>query len=175
MSEKNKGHLKINAKTWTRDSHGLFDYEANTSKISILDIYEECKLIRKKNDIKYVKENEDIIFEERELGKISFEEDKILISNRINFLMTPSESNINEIQNKIWFVIKHEDNNITENLNSGMHELKLNDVIKLGRVKYVITELNLNLGKNYTKYLGYKREHKPVFQLVSDYKYFYFF
>ena len=165
----NQASLKLNIKTWTRDSHGLFDYEANSTKISMLDIQKNCNLIRRKNEVKYIGENDPIEFEERELGKILFKEDRIIISNPINLLMLPSETNINEIQNKIWYVIKHDDN-IKENPSSihssGMCEVKLNDIIKLGRVKYAITEINLEEKKNINK----ADTQKPVFELVSEYK-----
>lgn len=64
--------------------------------------------------------------------------------------MSPTEENINELQNKIWYIIKP-DNVQNENsqnpsiINENEYfELKLNDVIKLGRVKYVITDLSMN-------------------------------
>ena len=101
--------------------------------------------------------------------------------------MLPTENNINEIQNKIWYVIKNDDNikeNPTAIINSSMHELRLNDIIKLGRVKYVITELNLDFEKNKKKQKEKEKENNeinennadnslqqiPVFQLVSDFK-----
>ena len=44
--------LSIKSKTWTRDSHGLFDYESTTVKENILLIQKETILIRKKHDVK---------------------------------------------------------------------------------------------------------------------------
>ncbi len=188
MSEnyhQHQANLKLNIKTWTRDSHGLFDYEANSSKISVLDIQDNCNLIRKKNEVKCISENCPISFEERSLGKIIFKEEKIIISNPFNFLMSPTEKNISDIQNKIWYVIKHDDSikeKPTDIINSSMHELKLNDIIKLGRVKYVITEVYLNDKKDDNQKEeenpdnknnnneNLEEERKPVFQLVSDFK-----
>jgi hypothetical protein len=67
--------------------------------------------------------------------------------------MTPTEENINELQNKIWYIIKPESHNnqmnnnqqnpSIANENEGF-ELKLNDIMKLGRIKYVITDLLIN-------------------------------
>ena len=72
-----QGNLKLLIKTWSRDSHGLFDYETSSTKTNQLLISSSCKLIRKKNDVKFVQENHEIEFEERELAKIFFEENQI--------------------------------------------------------------------------------------------------
>lgn len=48
----NQNFLSIKSKTWTRDSHGLFDYESNTVKENILIIQNPTILIRKKHDLK---------------------------------------------------------------------------------------------------------------------------
>jgi hypothetical protein len=86
--------------------------------------------------------------------------------------MLPTEENINDLQNKIWYVIKQEDtNNATNNtvpLNSNdLYDIKINDIIKLGRVKYVITEMKMN-----DKLLTIERDVQyPVFNLICDYVY----
>lgn len=65
--------------------------------------------------------------------------------------MPPTEQNINDLQNKIWYIIKPETStNPNQNQNPNIQnenesfELKLNDIMKLGRIKYVITDLCLN-------------------------------
>jgi hypothetical protein len=63
-------YLKILTKTWSRDSHGLFDYEATNTKNSTLFMINRAKIIRKKNEVKVVAENSDLELDERELGKI---------------------------------------------------------------------------------------------------------
>jgi hypothetical protein len=72
QSEKNENqvYLKVQAKTWGRDSHGLFDYESNQVKVNILLPSTTSKLVRKRNDIKQVPENIELDIEERELCKI---------------------------------------------------------------------------------------------------------
>ena len=86
--------------------------------------------------------------------------------------MLPTEENINDLQNKIWYVIKQEDtNNATNNtvpLNSNdLYDIKINDIIKLGRVKYVITEMKMN-----DKLVTIERDVQyPVFNLICDYVY----
>ena len=99
--------------------------------------------------------------------------DKYFLSNQITHGMLPTESNINDLQNKIWYVIKQEDignsnqaNNTIPTCSNEIYDIKLNDIIKLGRVKYVVTELRLN-----NKALSIERDVvNPVFNLICDYK-----
>jgi hypothetical protein len=87
--------------------------------------------------------------------------------------MLPTEANINDLQNKIWYVIKQEDiGNINPTTNTipicsnDVYDIKINDVIKLGRVKYVITEMKLD-----NKVVSIERDViNPVFNLICDYK-----
>lgn len=74
------------------------------------------------------------------------------LSNPVGFELKPSEENINLLQNKIWYVLPTEEN-AANNLNnsntnsSGGNQsnedycLNLNDIIKLGRVKYAVNEI----------------------------------
>ena len=83
--------------------------------------------------------------------------------------MAASEQNINDMQNKIWYVVKQEDGanaNITYSSNY-IYDIKINDIIKLGRVKYAITEMKLN-----NSLLTIDKDvENPVFNLICDYKY----
>ena len=65
--------LKILTKTWARDSHGLFDYEANSTKNNLLLINGRYKIIRKKNDVRQITENTELDMEDRELAKVKFD------------------------------------------------------------------------------------------------------
>lgn len=69
--------LKIQTKTWARDSHGLFDYEAQNIKSTVLITNEIGKLIRKKHDVKQVANEYDITLEDRELANIHIENGKL--------------------------------------------------------------------------------------------------
>lgn len=96
---------------------------------------------------------------------------KFLLSTNLSFNQSPTEGNINELQNKIWYIIKPESNNLNSNQNplianeNESFELKINDIIKLGRVKYAITEVSLGgvlhtIDNNQTR---------PVFDLIHEY------
>lgn len=172
----NTHFLKIITKTWSRDSHGLFDYEAQQTKNNLLLINTKVKLVRKRNDVKQMTENANLEIEERELARIRIESDKFYMNSPINFEMLPTENNINDLQNKMWYVIRQDDSNaVNVALNPGMspnlcsndiYDIKINDIIKLGRVKYAITEIKLNE----TLLTIDKNVEKPVFHLICDYQ-----
>lgn len=75
--------------------------------------------------------------------------------------MHPNEKNINDLQNKMWFVIKHEDmaqnanQQLPLNINSD-YFINSDDIIKLGRVKYAINEIHFC--DNYRKELQNKMD-----------------
>jgi hypothetical protein len=80
--------------------------------------------------------------------------------------MIPTEEAINELQNKIWYVIKPEDTNNSRLINNDLYNIKINDIIKLGRVKYVVTELKIgDLCQTIDKDVV-----NPVFDLISNYR-----
>lgn len=64
--------------------------------------------------------------------------------------MIPDEKNINELDHKLWFIVLPNGNNKNVNSNhinynqNDHYNIKFNDVIKLGRVKYVITEVKID-------------------------------
>jgi hypothetical protein len=71
--------------------------------------------------------------------------------------MHPNEKNINDLQNKMWYVIKHDETN--QNTNNQLpvntnpdYFINADDIIKLGRVKYAINEIHFT--ENYLKDLN---------------------
>jgi len=169
--------LCIASRTWSRDSHGLYDYECAQTKNSNLTIKSEHLLIRRKNDVRLENSNYQEEQTEEFLGKVYVDSlNRHFLSNPINYRMNPNEENINSLQNKIWYIIKSEElsNNsanqqqtqqqiVNEN---GFAELKLNDIVKLGRVKYAITEIKINGVKASIDQANI--EHQ-VFNLIPDY------
>lgn len=60
--------LNVCTKTWTRDSHGLYDYESMQVKPHEGNILDSALVVRKKMDIKLVKnaneiKDEELLFE----------------------------------------------------------------------------------------------------------------
>jgi len=76
----NQQMLKVTTKTWSRDSHGLFDYEATNTKNFLLFVSGRTKLVRKKNDIRQCSESAELELEDRELCKVRFEDGKKVIN-----------------------------------------------------------------------------------------------
>lgn len=58
MTDTLKEFLSIKSKTWTRDSHGLFDYESSVVKENILLLRNPTTIVRKKHEIREKKEGE---------------------------------------------------------------------------------------------------------------------
>ena len=89
--------------------------------------------------------------------------------------MNPNEENINNLQNKIWYIIRSEEpanskailplSALITNEND-FAELKLNDIIKLGRVKYAVTELKIN---NIKSSSDQANPEYQVFNLIPEY------
>jgi hypothetical protein len=74
--DQNQAYLKILSKTWGRDSHGLFDYESNQIKTNVLLPNSNCKVVRKRNDVRQLQENVELDMEERELAKVHTDQSK---------------------------------------------------------------------------------------------------
>lgn len=75
--------------------------------------------------------------------------DEIRLTTVLNRNMSPDEKNINDLDHKIWIIILPNNKNKKININHVNYEnelfhLNFNDLIKLGRVKYVITDLFIN-------------------------------
>jgi hypothetical protein len=55
MSQNDKQHvLSLSTKTWSRDSHGLFDFEATQVKLNNLIIPENGLIARKKVEVRSI-------------------------------------------------------------------------------------------------------------------------
>jgi hypothetical protein len=141
------GVVNIMTKTWSRDSHGLYDYESTQTKAGSTIINENSVILRKKNEIRSAPTMEEIKDEEYLMDVYNEKNDKFYLCNKVPISMAPTEKNINELQNKIWYVIKHDDNsNSTSNVIINTNEdysICMNDIIKLGRVKYAANEINI--------------------------------
>ena len=49
--------LQISVRTWSRDSHGLYDYECSSTKNNNFKIKKEHQIIRKKNEVNLIYES----------------------------------------------------------------------------------------------------------------------
>lgn len=142
--------LSVVCYTWNRDSHGLYDYENTNAKCTSLEINKCLNLVRYKNDIKVSSKSEK---DEEELLQIKLIDNNFYLKNNLEFQLPPTEANINSLQNKNWLPVKSENlqsscNNSNNRIFNYSPKLQVNDIIKLGRVKYVVTELALSREEN---------------------------
>ena len=156
MSVQNENFvLSLCTKTWVRDSHGLYDYESNQTKNLNAVLAESIYIARKKHDIKTLNNVNDLVPEEEELlfNVINNSTDEFILENRVPIRVQPNEKNINDLSNKIWYVLKNDplqsnqSNQTVTNTNDDYYLCK-NDVIKLGRVKYSLNEINIPSRQN---------------------------
>ena len=139
--------LSLFTKTWIRDSHGLYDYESTQTKNLNAVLADSVVIIRKRHDIKTIPNMADIEDEEM-LINVKYERvDKYILENQVQFAMQPTEKNIIDLSNKIWYVLKCDDtanaSNQTVNNTNEDYYLCKNDIIKLGRVKYALNEIHI--------------------------------
>ena len=137
------GSLNISAKTWLKDTNGLFDYSSKEIIYSNELIKESQNIIREGNMLKSdLKENtkennEKILTIEKK------EKNKYYLGNNIEYNMEPNSENIDKVNNYLWYVIndnqKVNDDNINKDINRNYY-LMPNDIIKLGRLKFCLIE-----------------------------------
>ena len=153
MSNHTKSLLHICSKTWVKDSNGLFDYESKQTKNLKAFIGESICITRKGYDLSSAKKISSQKNEETLFSVIKSNDSIYNIDNKNNFNIEPTEKNITCLNNKIWYIINSEpllNNQITNNhfhcINKDYYITK-NDIIKLGRVKYIVSEINIFNGE----------------------------
>ena len=141
--------LSLCTKTWVRDSHGLFDYESNQTKHLNAILAESIYITRKKHEIKTVNNPSQLQDEEELLFNVRHDDtNKYVLESNVPVRIQPNQKNINELSNKIWYILKNDpiksnnSNQVIINTNDDYYLCK-NDVIKLGRVKYSLNEINI--------------------------------
>lgn len=146
--------LSLCTKTWIRDSHGLYDYESQQTKNLNAVLAESIFIARKKHDIKTLNQQSDLQQDEELLFNVRNDsKDVYTLENPVPVRTQPTEQNINELSNKIWYVLKSDPNHSNQsnqtitNTNDDYYLCK-NDVIKLGRVKYSLNEINIPSREN---------------------------
>ena len=147
--------LSLSTKTWVRDSHGLFDYESFQTKNLNAILGESIYITRKRHDLKTLnniellkEREEELLFNVRNDNK-----DEYILENEVPIRVQPTEQNINDLSNKIWYVLKNDpdkSNNSQQTITNTNDDYYLckNDIIKLGRVKYSLNEINIPSRQN---------------------------
>ena len=141
-----KTNLYTHFQTWNTDSVGIFDYQkafvVQTNLNTDLDDNYYCKpqynnSIDKYDSHSMISKAESFLFRARKNRNNNYEIMNILKKN-----LKKTKENISKLDNKLWFVIKPENEGVFEN-NNKLYNLHENDIIKFGRKKYEIIKLNI--------------------------------
>lgn len=119
--------LSIKAVTWSRDSHGLYDYESRNVQKRMIQAFTSCYLYRTGTDIQQVSSLTESKLTDDSSPLCFIEQDK-------------SEYCIKPHAEPLWLVVR----TMKNKFGSG-HILAEGDIIKLGRVCFKVTSLRSNL------------------------------
>ena len=149
-----KALLHLNSRTWLKDSNGLFDYESKQTKNLKAFIGESIYITRKGYDLNCSKKFPQQKKEETLFNIIKSKDSIYYIDNSIPIKIEQNETNVSYLNNKIWYIVNNESNLNNQITNNHFHSINKdyyitkNDIIKLGRVKYIINDVNIyNNGK----------------------------
>ena len=144
MNEDDKIYLIT--KTWTRDSHGLFDYESSSLNTKKFDINNSGYLIRKDYHVSFVDNLDQNTDSDNKVLCYYDCVNHTIISPNIPIDLPINNQTLIDLQEQIWYVVKSNSNFdvYDKRLYSEYeYELKQNDIIKLGRIKFVVKKINL--------------------------------
>ncbi|CAG9318861.1 unnamed protein product [Blepharisma stoltei] len=129
---KSNSFLEVRTITWSRDTHGLFDYESRSTTKSNFKISSSCSIFRANQTCYAVADDTKDIHEGPEP----------LLSIRKN-LGTFLAHQFGESNEKLWFVVKYMKSN-----GSKGHIMHEGDWLKLGRVRFRVKKISINKGSN---------------------------
>ena len=127
-------YLNLYGNTWENNVSNLYDYHSKEKKEFKTLIHDKTIIKRKGEEILEKSqnlENNECIFDIKKLNN-----EKYIFENDIEINMEQNQENISKINNKLWYVV---------NKNQKYYITK-NEVIKLGRIKYIITEESIYSG-----------------------------
>jgi len=160
MESQNEKYLKLVLYNWEKennDVNSIFDYTSKSLKEQTIFFEKETYLARTKYDeFKTYENHEDFKKTEEEgnilifyINKEEEKKDKYILTSLFPKNLELNEENLNNINNKIWYILRTSDIDNKENDKNCNEEYYLNenDIIKFGRVKYVVQKIHL-LNKN---------------------------
>lgn len=89
--------------------------------------------------------------------------DKIFLSKEVQTNLPVNNSTLTDLQEKVWYVVKNVNTSIlakTNYFSNYQYILKKNDIIKLGRIKFVVKDLNIVDGS----YTSTSQTFRPYFE-----------
>ena len=175
--------LNIRAKTWNKDTNGLFDFSTKEIVFSNMSIKKSTFLKRKGNMIKAETKEINKPNEENLLNVFKKGKNEYFFENKFEYNLEPNEKNISEINDKIWYVtnnnkkINEENNDNNKSIINKDYYLVKNDIIKMGRLKFCLIEESLYSGdKKYELNIPYNAseinkinsKQETIFNLIKE-------
>jgi len=139
--------LKVAAKTWKRDSYGLFDYESTNCTYQDISIQNLGKLSRVNHELKYINVTSQPDLpsnKESPESPAQAGDDLVRIIETNNGIKISSEPSTRD-SNQLWTVLH---NNSAEKDCS----LRVGDEVKFGRVRFKVTQIKVAQAKNIQKH-----------------------
>lgn len=129
--------LRVDTKTWTRDSHDLYDYEAQQVNRRSFLISASVSFFRNRAHVTCVEDKVDELPTNRQdllFSIITYEK-----GGKREYVIAPANGSFSETYNvkKLWIIVKE--------LHPGYHLLQMDDIIKLGRFRLKVRHLSLDL------------------------------
>ena len=179
--------LCLNLYEWDGVSNNIYDN--NTKEVGIIKAFiEEATYIVRKNDV-FInrRQHADIQQEEMLLFHVRNDTNNIyLLSNPIPKNLELNQKNFNDLNNKIWYVLKTVDLENHDKISNCNEEyyLNQNDLMKIGKVKYAVQKIHLLQKKKKLncpiipaieskyKISELNKSLNPVFEFIFPVKYF---
>ena len=140
--EENPKILILDIKTFSNDFGGIYDYSSKSVKSITDNILDSTYVIRdKNNNFQNINQHSDIPKESDLLFHVLNDSQNIFfLINPIPRKLKLNRDNLAYMNNKIWYVINSEDNLENDN-NNPPYYINVNDIIKLGKVKFNISKI----------------------------------
>jgi hypothetical protein len=143
MKQQVSSFVEIKTVTWTKDSHGLFDYESKSVNFTKSKVESTSRVFKEGNEVA-IRADQDAEYEQATSAEgkpmdylfsvVSDDDEK----NEKYLLKIEQSQTTEESKNKDLFIIarslKHEDGT------QKGYELELGDIIRLGRIEYRVIE-----------------------------------
>jgi len=151
MKDKNEKDIFgvwMNMKIHLKNVDGIFDYSSSKYNSFNVFVMKKHYISRtENNNLKCYKQQGDVPNEEKTLFSINYSKEGMPKIEKLHLSkLEQNEKNINLLNHYIWYVINSVDNNdINENEDYFLSE---NDILKFGKVKYIVKEIHIENNKN---------------------------
>jgi hypothetical protein len=163
MKDVKNEEVELIIRTWESDTNSLYNFNSYRSKIK--------EIIFSKNNSGYIIKgnNNNTIFNEIQNSKFQEQYEEILFyirksfkTNKYEIINIPRKNMkmenycIENLNNRLWYIVRS-DNEIQDVVNDEDYILNENDIIKLGRKKFIIIKKNINsINDEENKYINEK-------------------